>query len=134
MTTLAAAWPRMKWLASSGAGLVVACGLIAISNAGPPKVPLEVWGLEAGDELTIDGAAVNVRGGGAARTFTGDPDATNAPALEEVTVGRHELTVRRSGCAPRTFTVVVETSSKRAVVIDPQPPERCSIPFAPARR
>ncbi|MBI2391613.1 MAG: hypothetical protein HYV09_18640 [Deltaproteobacteria bacterium] len=124
----------MRRIVSLCAALAVACGVLAASQAAPAKVPLEIWGLEAGDELTIDGVAVNVRGGGAARAFTGDPDATSAPAMEEVSVGRHELAVRRAGCVARTFAVTVETASKRAVVIEPPAKERCTIPFAPPRR
>lgn len=113
-------------------GAVVA--FATASQAAPTKVPLEIWGLESGDEVTLDGAPVNVRSGGAPRVFAGDPDATNAPLLHEVALGKHEITVRRASCAPRTFTVTIETTSKRAIVLEPQDPERCALPLAPARR
>lgn len=112
---------------------LVALGAAA-SQAAPTKVPLEIWGLEAGDEVTIDGTAVNVRSGGAPRPFVGDPAAANAPVLHELSPGRHELAVRRGGCAPRTFTVNLETPSKRAIVLEPEDPDRCALPLAPARR
>lgn len=107
---------------------------LAIATAAPNRVPLEIWGAAAGDEITIDGVAVNVRTGGAARLFTGDPDATNAPVLHEVTSGRHEVVVKRQGCAPRAFTVTIEGAAKRAVVLEPIDAARCAIPFAPPRR
>lgn len=107
---------------------------VAAANAAPPKVPVEIWGLEAGDEVTIDGVAVNVRSGGAPRVFAGDPDATNAPVLHELPGGRHEVTVRRGACAPRTFTLTLESGSKRAIVFEPEDPDRCALPLAPARR
>jgi hypothetical protein len=108
--------------------------VVTASHAAPTKVPLEMWGLEANDEVSIDGASVNVRSGGAARTFAGDPDATNAPVLHELTPGRHEITVRRGGCAPRDFTVTLESGSKRAVIFEAEDLERCALPLAPPRR
>jgi hypothetical protein len=115
-----------------GAGGFVA--LLQAAPMSPNSVPLEVWGLEAGDEVTIDGVAVTVRSGGAPRSFVGDPDATNAPVLHEVSAGKHEIAVRRAGCAPRTVTVLVESASKRAIVLEPEDPDRCALPLAPARR
>lgn len=125
---------RRAWRASVAACAAMAAVLAAVSQAAPTKVALEIWGLEAGDEVTIDGAPVNVRSGGAPRTFAGDPDATNAPVLHELAPGKHELSVRRGGCAPRTFAVSLDTASKRAIVFEPEDPERCALPLAPARR
>jgi hypothetical protein len=107
---------------------------LAIATAAPNRVPLEVWGASAGDEITIDGAKVNVRTGGAARVFTGDPDATNAPVLHEVSTGRHEVVVKRQGCAPRAFTISIEGAAKRSIVLEAIDAARCAIPFAPPRR
>lgn len=115
-------------------GVAVFAGALAVASAAPPRTPLEIWGVAAGDELTLDGAPVNVRTGGAPRVFTGDPDATNAPVLREVSPGKHELVLKRQGCAPRTFSITVEGSTKRAVVLDPSTTSRCAIPFAPPRR
>jgi hypothetical protein len=98
-----------------------------------PGRPLEIWGLEAGDQATIDGASVNVRSGGAPRLFGGDPDATNAPVLHELAAGKHEIAIRRSSCAPRVFTVALEGATKRAIVLEKQDAARCAIPFAPKR-
>jgi len=109
-------------------------GFGALSSAAQTKVPIEIWGVESGDEVSIDGAPVTVRSGGSPRVFAGDPDATNAPVLHEVSVGKHEITVRRASCAPRTFVVSLESGSKRAIVLEPEDPERCALPFAPARR
>lgn len=106
----------------------------ALASAATPRVPLEIWGASAGDEITIDGAAVNVRSGGAPRLFVGDPDATNAPVLHEVTPGKHEIVVTQKGCAPRSFSISVEGSTKRAIVLEPLDAARCAIPFAPPRR
>ena len=121
-----------RWPIAVIAALAAALG--ALSHAAPSKVPLELWGLDAGDEVTIDGVSVNVRAGGAPRAFVGDPDATNAPVLHEVTVGKHEIVVRRAGCAPRGFSVSIESASKRAIVLEPVDAERCALPTAPARR
>ena len=115
-------------------GILLVAVLATGSQAAPTKVALEIWGLEAGDEVSIDGAPVNVRSGGAPRTFVGDPAAANAPVLHELSPGKHELAIRRGGCAPRGFTVNLETASKRAIVLEPEDPERCALPLAPARR
>lgn len=103
-------------------------------GGGPPSIsrPVEIWGLDAGDELTIDGANINVRSGGAPRIFSGDPDATNAPVLHEIAIGKHDLVVRRSSCVPRAFTVTLG-GLKRAVVLEKLDAARCTIPFAPKR-
>jgi hypothetical protein len=114
--------------------LTVLGSTIAIASAAPTRVPLEIWGAAAGDEITIDGVAVNVRGGGAPRLFTGDPDAANAPVLHEVNAGKHEIAVKRQGCATRTFTIAIEGTTKRSIVLEPLDAARCAIPFAPARR
>jgi hypothetical protein len=105
----------------------------ATANAAPSKVQLEIWGVESTDEVSIDGAAQTPKGGGG-RVFSGDPNATNAPVLVEVTSGKHEIVVRRGECAPRTFVVNVEGSSKRAIVFEREDAERCAIPLLPARR
>lgn len=104
-------------------------------GGGPPSSgrPLEIWGLEAGDEATIDGVALNVRSGGAPRFFAGDPDATNAPVLHEVSPGKHELAIKRPSCAPRVFSLSLEGSTKRALVLEKIDAARCAIPFAPKR-
>ncbi|MGZ3422578.1 MAG: hypothetical protein ACXWUG_17670 [Polyangiales bacterium] len=107
--------------------------LTAVASAAPSKVQLEIWGVEATDEVSIDGAAQTPKGGGG-RIFLGDPTATNAPVLVEVTSGKHEITVRRGECAPRSFVVSVEGSTKRAIVFEKEDPERCAIPLLPARR
>ena len=114
--------------------LAVLTGALAVASAAPPRVPIEIWGAAAGDEITIDGAAVNVRAGGAPRVFTGDPDATNAPVLHEVAAGKHEIVVKRAGCAARTFALTIEGTTKRSIVLEPMDPARCAIPFAPPRR
>jgi hypothetical protein len=103
-------------------------------GGGPPSAsrPLEIWGLEAGDEVSIDGANINVRSGGAPRLFNGDPDATNAPVLYEAAMGKHEINVRRASCAPRSFTITLG-GTKRAIVLEKSDPARCGIPFAPKR-
>ncbi len=106
----------------------------AVASAAPTRVPLEIWGATAGDEITIDGAAVNVRASGAPRVFGGDPDATNAPVLHEVGTGKHEIAVKRQNCATRTFTITIEGSTKRSIVLEPLDAARCAIPFAPPRR
>ncbi len=115
-------------------GLALVFGTFAAANATPTRVPLEIWGVAAGDELTIDGAAVNVHTGGAARVFTGDPDATNAPVLHEVSAGKHEIVVKRQGCASRSFTIAIEGTTKRTLVLEPLDAARCAVPFAPPRR
>ncbi len=104
-------------------------------GGGPPSQarPLEIWGLDAGDQATIDGLAVNVRSGGAPRLFAGDPDATNAPVLHELAAGKHELVIRRQSCAPRVFSLALDGTTKRALVLEKQDPARCAIPFAPKR-
>ena len=118
-----------------GAAIVLGTALVgALAHAAQSKVVLEIWGLEAGDALSLDGAALNVRSGGAARVFVGDPEATNAPVLHEVATGKREIVVQRAGCAPRAFAVSIESPSKRAIVLEREDPERCALPFAPARR
>ena len=107
---------------------------VAASRAASPSVPLELWGLEAGDEVTVDGEPVTVRSGGASRAFVGDPEATNAPALKELSPGQHVVVVRRGACAPRTFAVVLEGVTRRAIVFEPEDPERCALPSPPPRR
>lgn len=106
-------------------------------GGGPPSAsrPIEIWGLEASDEVAIDGAPVNVRSGGAARIFSGDPDATNAPVLHEAPLGKHEIIIRGSRCAPRAFSIVLapETRTKRAIVLERTDAARCAVPFAPKR-
>lgn len=108
--------------------------LVAMTaSAAPSKAQLEIWGVDATDELSIDGAKQSPKGGGA-RVFTGDPTATNAPVLLEVGNGKHEIVVRRAECAPRTFVVSVEGSTKRAIVFEKEDAERCAIPLLPPRR
>lgn len=102
------------------------------SRAAPPKVPLEIWGLEAGDEARIDDQPVTVRGG-PPRPFLGDPAADDAPVLTEVAPGKREITLLRQGCAPETFTVVVEGSQKKAIVVTKAQAAKCSLPEVPAR-
>jgi hypothetical protein len=109
-------------------------GMFAIASAAPTRVSLEIWGASSGDAITIDGAAVNVRAGGAPRVFAGDPDATNAPVLHEVAIGKHDIVVKRKGCADRVFTIHVEGTTKRSIVLESVDPARCAVPFAPPRR
>jgi len=103
------------------------------ASAAPAKVPLEIWGLEAADEVAIDGVAHAPKSGGT-RVFAGDPTATNAPVIVELGNGKHEIVLRRSECAPRTFTVSLEGGTKRAIVLEKETVERCAIPLLPARR
>jgi hypothetical protein len=108
--------------------------LVALTaSAAPSKVQLEIWGVEATDEVSVDGAAQTPKGGGP-RLFAGDPTATNAPVFLEVGNGKHEIVVRRAECAPRTFVVSVEGSTKRAIVMEKEDEARCAIPLLPARR
>ena len=106
-------------------------------GGGPPSPsrPLEIWGLEPGDEVAIDGASVSVRSGGAPRIFSGDPDATNAPVVHELAMGKHELAIRGSRCAPRVFSIALATDprTKRAIVLERIDAAHCAIPFAPRR-
>jgi len=113
---------------------IVALSLFAPASAAPTRVSFEIWGVGGDDTITIDGAAVNVRAGGAPRVFQGDPDATNAPVLHELAPGKHEIVLKHVGCAPRTFTVSLEGSTKRALVLEPMDAARCAVPFAPPRR
>lgn len=112
---------------------VAALAVIVPSRAAAPKVALEMWGLEAGDRVTLDGADLPVKGG-ATRIFLGDPTAANAPVLAEIAPGRHELAVLRDGCAPRTFSVDLQGQTKRSIVFEKADPAKCSIPTLPARR
>ncbi len=117
------------------AAFAAAYGRVA-RGAAPPdarKVPLEMWGLETSDEVDIDGVRAAVRAGGGPRVFAGDPAAANAPVLQELSPGRHDITIRRPGCAPRELGIVVEGSTKRAIVFEPTD-ETCAIPDAPPRR
>ncbi len=98
-----------------------------------PKPPLEIWGLGPDDQVEIDGASVTVKGGSTPRLFTGDPAAVNAPVLRELSPGKHEVTVRRVGCASRTFTVDMQGSHKRTVVFAPASIAHCGIPAPPPR-
>lgn len=119
------------------AAVAIAVSLLATlapsgSRAAAPKVPLEIWGLEAGDEARIDDQPVTVRGG-APRPFLGDPAADDAPVLTEVAPGKREVTLLRQGCAPETFSVVVEGSQKKAIVVAKAQAAKCSLPEVPAR-
>lgn len=107
---------------------------IAASFAATPgKGTIEMWGLDAGDAVTIDGANVTVKSGGP-RVFAGEPEAIDAPVLAEVAAGKHEVVVRRGSCAPRAFSVVAEPNGRRVIVLEKEDPQRCAIPFAPPRR
>jgi hypothetical protein len=103
------------------------------ASAAPTKAQLEIWGVDADDEVSVDGNKQAPKGG-ATRIFAGDPTATNAPVLLEIGNGKHEIVVRRGECAPRTFVVSVEGSTKRAIVFEKEDAERCAIPLLPARR
>jgi hypothetical protein len=107
--------------------------LAAPSTSSPPRPPLEIWGLGPDDQLEIDGASVPVKGGSTPRVFSGDPSAANAPILRELTLGKHEVVVRRPGCATRTFAVEMAGAHKRTIVFAPASPAHCGIPAPPAR-
>lgn len=110
----------------------IAFALLAAPNAAA-KPQLEIWGLGPDDQLEIDGAVVTVKGGTTARTFTGDPSAANAPVLRELAAGKHEVVVKRSGCAPRTQTIDVQGSLKRTLVFAAASGAHCAIPAPPPR-
>lgn len=114
-------------------GLASLLGSGLSARAAAPKVPLEIWGLEAGDEARVDDQPVTVRGG-APRPFLGDPSADDAPVLTEVAPGKREITLLRQGCAPETFSVVVEGSQKKAIVVAKTLVARCSLPEVPPRQ
>jgi protein involved in polysaccharide export with SLBB domain len=113
-----------------------ALGLFAVthSRAATGKAQLEIWGVAPGDSVSIDGVEHAPKGGGAPRTFTGDDAATNAPIAVELATGKHEISVRRGECAPRSFTVDVEGAAKHAVVLEKEDESRCAIPLLPPRR
>lgn len=114
-------------------GLASMLGSGLSARAALPKVPLEIWGLEAGDEARVDDQPMTVRGG-APRPFLGDPAADDAPVLTEVAPGKREITLLRQGCAPETFSVVVEGSQKKAIVVAKTLPLRCALPEVPPRQ
>ncbi len=106
---------------------------IAVALAAPQgKSTIELWGVEPGDAVTIDGAPVTVKSG--ARVFAGEPEAIDAPVLTEIMPGKHEIVVRRGACAPRAFSIVAEPNGRRVIVLEKEDPARCAIPFAPPRR
>lgn len=113
---------------SAGASLVA---LLSIAGAAPGRAIVEIWGVEPGDEVAIDGAPVTVKGG--ARAFSGDPTATSAPVVQEIAAGRHEIVVRMPGCASRTFAVDL-SRGKRVVILERGERTRCAIPLAPPAR
>lgn len=126
----------MKRLSASATLLLALASMLGSglsARAAAPKVPLEIWGLEAGDEARVDDQPMTVRGG-APRPFLGDPSADDAPVLTEVSPGKREITLLRQGCAPETFSVVVEGSQKKAIVVAKTLPLRCALPEVPPRQ
>jgi hypothetical protein len=113
--------------------LAVFGGLLALhrASAAPTRAPLELWGVNAGDVVEIDGAATPIKSSGPPRAFTGDPLPGNAPFTQEVAPGKHAITVTRQGCAPLSFTVETQGAYKRSVVISLG--AHCGLPAPPPR-
>lgn len=117
-----------------GIGALAALGTLGAGRADPAgsRAAVEIWGVSSADRVEIDGAALTPKGA-AGRAFAGDPMAMNAPILRELAEGKHEVVIERDGCEPRRFTIDVQGSLKRSIVLTEPNLERCSIPLAPPR-
>jgi hypothetical protein len=112
--------------------LAIAALAGARSEAAPTRAAVEIWGVSSNDHVEIDGTAVPPKGA-PGRTFAGDPMAMNAPILRELAEGHHEIVVEREGCEPRRFSIEVQGTLKRSIVMTQLDAERCAIPLAPPR-
>jgi hypothetical protein len=121
---------RRSAILACGGGVIVAIAIAA--SAAPSRSTLEIFGVGAGDAIEIDGAPVPVKAA-VAHPFTGQPLPGDAPAITELAPGSHALTVHRAGCTARTFTVDVQGSYHRAIVVAPANAAHCSLPTMPPR-
>jgi hypothetical protein len=117
-----------------GLGALAALGALggARADAAGSRAAVEIWGVSSADRVEIDGAAVTPKGA-PGRAFAGDPMAMNAPILRELAEGKHEVVIEREGCEPQRFTIDVQGSLKRSIVLAEPNLERCAIPLAPPR-
>jgi hypothetical protein len=113
-------------------GLAIGLGLGARASAASSRSTLEIFGVGAGDAIEIDGASVPVKTA-LAHAFTGQPLPGDAPAITELAAGTHTLTLHRAGCTARTFTVEVQGSYHRAIVVAPAASAHCTVPTMPPR-
>lgn len=116
-------------------GSSIAFGVVLSGTRAAPvaRPPLEVWGVAAGDSVAIDGHAQTVKGGPLARAFVGEPFIANAPVVQELGAGKHDVVVEHAGCTPRRFSVEVQGAYKRSIVVAPVTSEHCAIPAPPPR-
>jgi len=126
---------RLGLVLSLGLGLgmlVLGLALDPRASAASTRSTLEVFGVGAGDTIEIDGTSVAVKTA-VAHTFTGQPLPGDAPAITELAAGSHSLTLHRAGCTARTFTIDVQGSYHRAIVVAPASSAHCTIPTMPPR-
>ena len=122
--------PFFQWIVAIVAAFGIGVGVRA--SAASSRSTLEIFGVGAGDAIEIDGAAIAVKTA-VAHAFTGQPLPGDAPAITELAAGSHEVTLHRSGCTARTFTVDVQGSYHRAIVVAPASTAHCAIPTMPPR-
>lgn len=128
--------PRGVALASIAIVAIVAIAAIAVTTIALGAVvrpPLEIWGVGAGDEVTLDGVSASPKSTAAPRPFLGDPLVGNAPVTRELPAGAHSVTVRLAGCAERTFPVELRAASKRSIVMLPPVASHCQLPPPPPK-